>query len=129
MPIPDGERIVSDYLRSTLGARVVGQPPSNTATPWLKVVQLDARQAPYDPVDHLVEFYFQVDCYAGKDGGQPEAKALGDDVRDALVGLRGVQNGAVVTAARIAGHARIPDATFEPARERMIVSARVWIHA
>lgn len=127
--IPDMEKIASSWIRSTLGdVRVVGKPPGDTATAWVQVVQLDARQADNSPADHLVDFLLQLDCYAGGQGGQPEATLLGRRVRAALHGLPGVRNGAVVTAARITGDARIPDTTFEPARERRVITTTIWAH-
>lgn len=127
----DIERIVSDHLRTDddVQARVVGSPPSDHSTSWVQVVQLNASQAPNDPADHLIPFYLQFSCYAGAEGGQPEANRLGWAVRKSLLRLNGSQNDATVTAVRINGDSRIPDTTFEQARERRILTATVWAHA
>jgi hypothetical protein len=132
--IPDGKRIVADYLRedarvASFTSSVRTTSPSDTSHAWVKITQISALQAPEDPTDHLIEFVLQFDCYAGKMGGPPEAADLSYAVRDALVALRGSQNGAVVTAARILEHSDLPDETFEPERERMIVTSSVFMHS
>lgn len=124
--IPDCEKIVSDYLRDSLGKRVVGKPPSSTVDAWIQVTQLAAIQN--DPADHLVEFYLQFDCYAGATGGQPEANLLARTVREFLIALNGTQADAVISVVRIAGDVRLPDTSFDPARDRRILSAHAWAH-
>lgn len=128
--IPDLERIASGWLRDGLDdVRVVGKPPSEVATPWVQVVQVDAPQEPGSRADHLVPFLMQFDCYAGADGGQPEANALGRLVRARLIALPGMRDGAVVTGVRIVGDTRVPDDTFEPSRERRVITTTIWAHA
>lgn len=132
---PDVERIVMTHLRehddvaAIVGRRVVVQTPSSTDTPWIRVEQLDAPSDARSPVDHLVGYLLQFDCYAGGDGGRPEATLLGRTVRAVLSAMPQAEHeGAVITSAKIAGHSRIPDAIdFEPARERVIITA--LIHA
>jgi len=125
----DAERIVSDHLRAEVGARVVGKPPADTATAWVRVVQLDALDEVSSRAEWLLNYLLQFDCYAGRDGGQREAKELGRRVRSSLVGMPGIENGeAIVTAVRIAGSARVPDTTLEPARERVVLTAVVHMH-
>lgn len=131
---PYFEKIVSDHLRdhadvSALGARVVGKTPKSVTDPWVRVTQLDAGQTANDRADHLVEGYLQLDCYAGADGGQPEANLLVRTVRGALQELPGIYDEAVVSSCRINGAARIPDTDFEPARERFVLTASVHAHA
>lgn len=129
--IPDGEKLVSDYLRTELGERVVGKSPSSTTAAWVRCTQLDASAVGGHRSDHLIEFYFQFDAYAGASGGQPEASSLARRLREALVAMpqEGV-DGATVTGVDIRGMARIPDDDIdEPARERFTVNAAVWIHA
>lgn len=135
MPVPDIEKLVSDHLRGYLGVRVVGQPPASKDTSWIQVVQLNASQG--DQADHLVEFYLQLDCYAGKDGGQPEANQLARQARAVLVNLNGKVDytvggnpeSAVIGRIEINGDARIPDGDFEPSRERRILTCSVWGHS
>lgn len=127
--IPDLEKIASAWLRDRLGVRVVGKPPADTATPWVRVVQLDAADQPDSRAEHLINYLMQFDVYAGQTGGQPEANQLGRQARQALHDMPGVRDGIVVTAVRFAGDARIPDDTFTPARERRVLSATVWAHA
>lgn len=135
--IPDAEKLVSDYLRDVpevaaiVGRRVVGKSPGvdGTAEPWVLLRQLGAPSDPRSKVDHLVAFILQLDCYAGADGGQPEANLLGSTVRGALMAMPGETfTGAVVSRVVINGDARIPDVTYETARERRIVTATVWMH-
>jgi hypothetical protein len=133
---PDAERVVSDYLRthSAVAAyttSIRGAAPDDTSHAWVKVTQLSGSQG--DPPDHLIEHYFQFDCYAGKMGGQPEAVDLARTVRMALVEIsRGSHSGAVVTRGRIDGFARVPDDQLNDdrghARERVIITASVWMH-
>ena len=131
--IPDLEKVASDYLRTyaalvSLGARVVGKSPSNTDAPWVRVTQLDASSDHRS--DHLVDYLLQLDCYAGRTGGQPEANSLGRSVRKALVEMPDASHSAEVSGVMITGHARVPDTDVdEPARERVVISAVVWAHA
>lgn len=134
MSVVDMEKIASDYLRTrpaveALSARVVGKTPSSTVDPWVRVTRLEATNDPSSKVEHLIAYLLQLDCYAGEEGGQPEANSLGRSVRAALVEMPGIVGGAVVTSARIAGDIRLPDGDFEPARERVVLTARIHAHA
>lgn len=133
--IPDGEKLISRYLREyealdAKDVRVVGKPPSDTEkSPWIRVTVLDAPSS-LQP-DHLVPFYFQLDVYATEEGGQPEAVQTALVVREALGELnRGASlpDGVVVGVA-LNGFARIPDTEFEPARERMMLTTTVYAHS
>lgn len=126
--IADLEKIASGWLREQTELRVVGKPPSDTETPWVQVVQLDATDEANSRAEHLISYLMQFDVYSGRGGGQPEANTLGRRVRAALHELPGVRDGAVVTATRVVGDARIPDPTFTPARERRVLSATIWAH-
>lgn len=132
---PDVEKIISGYLREApevqaLNARIVGKTPSATAEPWVRVTQLDDRSVGGHRSEHLHEFYVQFDCYAGADGGQPEASLLARTVRGLLVGAPSADLDVTVTGVDIRSHARIPDVGVdEPARERFVITALAWIHA
>jgi hypothetical protein len=132
--IPDIEKIVSGYLRELaelqdLDARVVGKTPGSTTAPWVRVTKLDAPNVSNARVEHLIAYLVQFDCYAGVKGGQPEANALAALVRAALIALPATPDlGAVVTSSVIVGDGRIPDTDFEPARERVILTATVHMH-
>lgn len=133
--IPDIERIVGDYLRghdavaALIGRRVVGKTPETTDTAWVRLTVLNAPSLPSSPVDHLIAFLAQLDCYAGKTGGQPEAILIGRTVRAALDAMAGQFAGAVVTAVRFTGMQRLPDEAWTPTRERMILTATIYAHA
>jgi hypothetical protein len=131
--IVDGEKLVSNYLRhrtdvTALQTRIVGKTPNDTDRSWVRVTQLDAAQGQQDIADHLVEFYFQLDCFAGREGGQPEASLLARTIRAALTEIPAEHSEGIATGARINGSARIPDTDFEPARERFTITATVWAH-
>lgn len=122
---PDIERLVSDYLRThaditALNTRIVGKTPDSKATSWVRVTKLDAPQV--NQPDWLRDFLVQFDCYAGSTGGQPEANLLARTV-EAVLGTfpnAGVQ---------ILGGPRGLDTDIEPARDRVITSARIWAHS
>ena len=127
------EKLVSDHLRSheaivALGARVVGKTPESTAAPWVRVTQLD--EGSDDTAGHLTEFLVQLDCYAGKDGGQPEANLLKRTVRAVLEDIHLAEHDATITGAKVISGIRLPDAEVDkPARERFSLTTLVWAHS
>lgn len=128
--IPDGEKVVADYLREhpDLDVRVVSKTPEDTAQPWIRITQLDGPSKLHP--EHLVPFWLQYDCYAGATGGKPEASLIARQARAALAVINKANHaGAVVTGAEITGDARIPDTEFEPARERRVLTATVYAHS
>jgi hypothetical protein len=133
--IPDAELAVGAYLRThddieALGARVLGKTPADTGRPWVRLTQLDAREAGNSRVEHLIGFLVQLDCYADTDNEQGDAVVLGRSVRAALNQLPNtIVSGAVVTRVEFIGHTRLPDPDFEPARERVIITAEIHMHA
>lgn len=98
---------------------MVGKTPESLTAPWVRVTELDSPQV--NQPDHLVEFMIQLDCYAGATGGQPEATNLARAVRAVLGTL---PNAGV----RMLGGPRGLDTDIEPARDRKIVVALVWLH-
>lgn len=133
--IPSAEKIASDYLRDhadivALGARVVGKTPSDTADPWIRVSLIDARNESGSKTDYQLSHYLQLDCYAGADGGQPEASTLTRTARTVLHGMPDASiAGVEVTQVTFAGMARVPDTDVdEPARERYVLTAVVRGH-
>jgi hypothetical protein len=121
------EKTVANYLRDDsavadlVGRRVVSEQPDDTDSPWVLLTQLDGPQAASDPADHLREAYLQLDCYAGLEGGQPEAVAIADAVRKAIIRIDKAEHDVVVTAGRINGDSRVPDEAFKPWRQRTIL--------
>lgn len=136
--IPDAERIVSDYLRShaavaALDTRVVSKTPGDdaggTAQSWVRVTQLDAQNSPQSRPEHLIDYLLQIDSYAGKDGGKPEASLLNRTVRAALDDMPGVHDGVVVTSVKFTNNARLPDSDFKEPRERYVLTTSIHMHA
>lgn len=135
--IPDCERLIGSWLRDhpdieALQAKVAGTVPSDTKLPFVRVTQLDDR-AVDEISDRLIEYMVQLDCYAGSTAqlnhqGQAEASTLSRTVRAALLDMVGVRDGATVTGVRFVSNPRVPDAAFEPARERFIRTVIVWAH-
>lgn len=136
MIIPDTERAVTHYLlddtevAALVGRRVVGKPPSDQSEPFVQVSWLTAAGDPMLSHDYLTASLIQVDCYAGREGGQPEAKLLARTVRAALDVMPAETFDEIdVSAVRFVGFARVADDNFEPARERVIITAEVTAHA
>lgn len=139
-PIPDAEALVGGWLRehpnvTMMGARVAGRTPSSMTSPWVRVTQLAADDSPTSGIDYLIDYALQLDCYAGGVAqaaftGQAEASLLARRVRAILKGMEGAQaDGVVVTRVAFPGHARLPDTTYEPARERYVLTVDVMLHA
>lgn len=130
--IVDAEKLVSNYLRehvriTPLGARVVGKTPDSTIAPWIRVTQINAPQGGVP--DHHVAFTLQLDCYAGKTGGQPEANSLAIAARAALQDAHLSTHAlGIVSGCAISSDMRLPDTDFEPARDRRVITATVWAH-
>lgn len=130
--IPYGQKLISDYLRghaaiAALGSRVVSKVPESTGTAWIQVTQIAADDEA-EPIDHLIGFHMQLDCYAGADGGLPEADLLARTVRAALHDMAGTHAEGVVSGVRILGHSRVPDTDFKPARERLVLDVQMFAH-
>jgi hypothetical protein len=142
---PYAQKILSDWLREhqdvrAITTRVVSKPPDDRHTPWVQVRQLDGPNATPLPVEHLIAFLMQFDCYAGEangvpagtpgsTGGEPEAILLGRTVRAVLVDAQDrTLGGAVVTSVRITGDTDVPDTAFEPVRPRRVLTAVVHMH-
>lgn len=133
--IPDLEASAGTWLRDhpaivTLDARVSGAIPKSFTRPWVKIVQLQATPEPNTTVEHLIVYLLQLDCYAGDtpNTGQAQANLLARTVRAALHEWSG-NTDLTVTAVRTTGDARIPDETFDPWRERRILTVQIWAHA
>lgn len=128
---PNAEKVVADYLRETVEItdRIVSKTPKSTDEPWVRYTQLNKRAWDGHRSDYFLEAYFQFECYAGKEGGQPEASELGRTVRAALVHMPFADEveGAVITGVDIRGDSRQPDLSLD-SRERFIISAAVWMH-
>lgn len=133
--IPDAEVVVraglvaSADVTALVGQEVVPQTPDNTDVSWVRITLLDAREAGASMADHLINCLVQFDCYAGVDNEQGDAVLLGRTVRAALNAMvNTAQAGAVVTLVEFVGHSRLPDPDFEPARERIVLSAEIYMH-
>ncbi len=139
--LPDLEAAVGDHLRDhaeivALGARVAGQLPRSFTTPWVRLTQLDAKDAARSAWaldERLIDYLLQLDCYAGSEASfaQAEASTLARTVRAVLVAMAGqtLDGVVVVTDVLIVSHARIPDLNFKPPRERFAITATLIAHA
>lgn len=118
-------KLLADHLRSETGLRVVAKTPPDTGPSWVRLTQLAAPQAPNSKADTVVAYYFQLDCFASEDGGEPEAENMAIAVCAAVIGIDASVS--ETTAGRIEnGGFYNPDTNFTPARERMIVTATVF---
>lgn len=127
--IPSAERIVGDYLRANMDARVVGKTPSDIEDPWLRVTLLDDSSTDGGVTDHLIEALLQIDVYAGRQGNQGTADDLRREARAYLQQINlADHDGAVVTGSRVSS-ARVPDPSIEGEMERYILTATVWMRA
>ncbi len=136
---PDLELLIGKWLREhpdliALGVRVGPRTPERAAGPWVRVTLLDLRDSRVSEVEYLFDGWVQLDCYAGSSAvkaqtQQSEAHGVAAAVRAVLKSTQGTAaDGVVVTRVRFNGHARIPDTTLEPARERYILTAEVMVH-
>lgn len=127
--VPDSEKVISKHLRKQTEARLVGKTPENTDEPWVRLTLFDDPAIEGSRTDYAIEAYVQLDCYAGEDGGQPEANSLSREIRAAIVDMPNHEHAdAVVVSGATARRRRSPDATLQ-GRERVIVMARVWMHS
>lgn len=138
--IPDAEALVAGWLRDdvsieAMDARVASETPKTMQRPWIRVTQLDATDDARSSIEHLLTFMVQLDCYAGEiattaHAAPAEASLLARRARAVLKDTCGqVLDGVVVSQVRFTGHLRLPDTTMEPARQRVIVTAEVTLHA
>lgn len=131
--IPAGAQIVGDYLRghaavAAITGEIVSKTPDTTSRPWVRIHQLDATNAPKLPLDYLITYFVQLDCYAGADNDVDEAELLVRTVREALDDMPNFSHAAVVSSVKFSGLSRLPDEDFEPARERYVLDAQVVMH-
>lgn len=131
--IVDCEALITAALNDApelqaLGAHVVGATPDSTEAPWVKLTQVTARDSS-KRLDWLITFTLQFDCYAGADGGKPEANDLARTVRALLRELPATgAPGGVVTEVEFISMPHLPDDDFSPARERYALTADITVH-
>jgi hypothetical protein len=134
--IPFMEKILGDYLREApaveaiVGDRVATKTPRTLEEPWVRINVLDDPPAGKSSADHVIAFYVQLDCYAGKKGDQVLANLLARTVR-ALLGemAKHEHEEAVISGAKVHGSRPLPDSTLEPTMERYVVTATIWAHS
>jgi hypothetical protein len=139
--IPDIEAILGNYLRThpdivALGARVGAEVPSSSVNPWVRITQLDAADYTDASLEYFIEYLVQVDSFAGKTAtdakrGQEEAHDVSKAVRAAMKHLEQLDLGPatpVVSCVRFRQHARLPDTSFEPPRQRYMLEAFIYAH-
>lgn len=126
----DIEALLTTYLKTETGERIVGETPSSTGSPWVRLVLLDTDDRTR-PTDHLLRYFVQLDCYASVNGpaGQGEAQAIASNVRAMLLAMPTEEfTDAVVTSVEIRGPRRLSDIDFNPARQRYILEAEICVH-
>lgn len=132
--IVDIEKLVARYLRDNtdveaLGTRVRATTPSKStggvADPWVRVRMLDSRRITRS--NWLINYLVQIDVYAGATGGQPEANLHARTIDAALDAMPGQHPDGVVTKATTS-LTHLPDGDFEPARERVLITAEITAH-
>lgn len=137
--IAEADALVAQWLREhpdivALDANVAGTLPDSIEKAWIRVTSFGPSDDDNARLEHLLEFFLQLDCYAGAAAtraqqGQGEASTLVRTVRAVLKAREGqVADGVVVTAVRFGGMPRIPDTDFEPARERYALDVFLTLH-
>lgn len=128
MGIPNGSKVLADYLRAQEGLpRIVNKTPEDQTDPWVRISKLGGTSET-EPVDHLIRFMFQVDCFSGKSGLRSEAAQIGIDVRSAIKNMPGLTVDAVTTGSECTNDADASDSAFVPAREYQTQTYNIWMH-
>ncbi len=129
----DPEAVLIAYLRDSedvalITEEVLGDTPTNISEPWVRVTMFDEASTHGRAVRHLLEVQFQIDCYAGKRGGQELASDLSAAIVDAIEAMpEATFEDAVVTATQ-SRRRRNDDSSFKPPMHCYAVTATVWIH-
>jgi hypothetical protein len=130
------EKILGDYLRDApaveeiVGDRVATKAPRTLDEPWVRIAVLADPPAGRSSADHVIAFYVQLDCYAGKKGDQVLANSLARSVRALLGEIHEHEHdAAVVSGAKVEGSRPLPDSTLEQTMDRYIVTATIWAHS
>lgn len=133
---PDIEKITGVYLRADssiaalVGDRVGGKHPRSIADPWIKLVQIGDATVGNLPV-HLVATNIQFDCYGGDDENlaHEQASELARTLRASLENMpAATHTGAIISDVKFGPLSRVPDNGLDPARERFILSATIYVH-
>lgn len=134
--IPFIEKVLGDYLRgrsdvsAITGTRVATKTPPTLDDPWIRITLLDDPPVGKSTADHLIAFYADIECFAGRKGSRSEANLLARTVRAALGEIKdGEYTETVISGARVEGSRPRPDTIFEPTMDRYIVTATIWAHA
>lgn len=130
--VPDVEAVLVAHLKAddavaAITDRVTTATPSSITEPWVRVTLIDSPSTT-KPVDHALECYVQVDCFAGKSGNSVSASLLARTVRQSLSTAHEISHaGAVVSGADLS-HSHAIDTSVEPAMHYYSVTGRVWMH-
>lgn len=132
--IVDIEKLVAGYLRdhddiTELETRIRATTPSTQTggivEPWVRITMLDTRRVTRS--NWLINYLVDLDVYAGATGGQPEAVLHARTIDDVLERMPGAHTDGVVTKVTTS-MLRLPDGDFEPARERIVITAEIHAH-
>lgn len=134
--LPDFEKLVASYLLNypditDITTRIGTRTPPNTDQPWVRIRQLGEQPDRTSPALFNTEAYLQLDCYGSNDRSSAHAEAvlLARLAQAALHTLpRAATLDCVVSRVYFGSLSHIPDADFEPARERYILTAYIHAH-
>lgn len=129
--IPDAEAVANAYLAEVLDIdRIGASTPTDLAQPWIRTTLINGPKEAKSTPAHLMIFHLQFDCYAGAGRNKrAEASDLARGVWDALESIAGKRSGVTVNGAQLIGIKPMPDDSIEPARDRFIVEANVYMHS
>lgn len=127
--IPDAEAVVNTYLAEALGIDIGTSTPTDLSEPWVRTTLIVGSKEPKSTPAHLIPFHLQFDCFAGEGRNRrAEASDLARELWAALEVVPATRGETTINGASLIGIKPMPDTSIEPARERFIVEATVWMH-
>ena len=133
--IPSAEEVITELLKAddavaAITTRIRPKTPKTLDEPWVRLTLLDDPPTDGGITNHHIEAYVDLECFAGEAGNQSTADNLSRAVIDALwTGHQQDLESGVITGPARWRRSRRPDQQHEPAMERYVVSATVWIRS